>query len=93
MWFGQLTMTGVDPREWDLNQMLAAFEVTMRQGAKDEAEWRRQDGAMRAVPKEVRDQQRKAGRAAGRRPLSGGMSVDDAEAMLARFAANEAQYQ
>lgn len=85
----------MDPRGWDLNRLLAAFEATLRKAAKDEADWRRTQAALEAEPREVREARRREVREAaaeGRRVESGRMSVDDAEAMLARFAASEAQY-
>ncbi|AKA61743.1 hypothetical protein AVT62_gp05 [Streptomyces phage TP1604] len=96
-WFGQLTLTGIDPRTWDTGQMLAAFEATLRQNSKDEAAWNRTLAALTAEPPEVRAERREAVRAAAAAgvPLPespGRMSVDDAEALLARFAASDAQY-
>ncbi|ATN93745.1 hypothetical protein SEA_ABT2GRADUATEX2_5 [Streptomyces phage Abt2graduatex2] len=96
-WLGQLTLQGVDPRMWDTGQMLAAYEATLRQHSKDEAAWNRTLAGLTAVPKEVREEQRAMARAAaatgGPPPEPAGrMTVDDAEAMLARFAASEAQY-
>lgn len=96
-WFGQLTLTGVDPRRWDLGQLLAAYEATLRQNSKDEAAWNRTLATLTAEPKEVREQrlaETRAAVAAGE-PVPeapGRMSVDDAEALLARFAASDAQY-
>lgn len=81
----------MDPRGWDLNRLLAAFEAQLRQGAKDEAEWRRTQGLLTAEPKEVRDERRAAARA-GAPPAAGRTTVDDAEAMIARFALADAMY-
>ena len=97
-WFGQLTLTGVDPRTWDLGQLLAAYEATLRQHSKDEAAWNRTRQALTAEPKEVRDARRQAAKvaaAAGAPPPepAGQLTVDDAEAMLARFAASDALYE
>ena len=87
----------MDPRSWDLGQLLAAYEATLRQHAKDEAAWNRTLAALTAEPKEVREERRAATRAAvaaGAPPpeAPGRLTVDDAEAMLARFTASEAQY-
>jgi hypothetical protein len=72
--------------------MLAAFEATMRQNAKDEAEWTRTYASFTAEPKEVREARRAAEAAGARTEGRGRMSVGDAEAMLARFTASEASY-
>lgn len=90
-------MTGVDPRGWDLGQLLAAFEATLRQHSKDEAAWNRTLTSLTAEPKEVREERLAAARdaaVAGKPPpeAPGRMTVDDAEALLARFTASEAQY-
>lgn len=69
--------------------MLAAFEATMRRNAKDEAEWRRTYTTLTAEPPEVRKQRLATGR---RADGAGRMSVDGAEAMLARIAAAEAVF-
>uniref|UniRef100_A0AAU7GYJ3 Uncharacterized protein n=1 Tax=Streptomyces phage Geonosis TaxID=3158856 RepID=A0AAU7GYJ3_9CAUD len=87
----------MDPRTWDLGQLLAAYEATLRQHSKDEAAWNRTLAALTAEPKEVRAErlaETRAAVAAGTAPpeAPGRMTLDDAEAMLARFAASEAQY-
>ena len=82
----------MDPRKWDLEQMLAAFETTMRQNSKDDAAWRRTHAGLTAEPKEVREARRRDA-AAGRPAQSAARrSVADAEAMLAQFAASDARY-
>lgn len=95
-WLGDLALSGVDPRGWDLNRMLAAFEASLRRGAKDDAEWQKLQGQLTAVPTEVREKQRQEARqaaASGRTaPARGIMSVDAAEALMARFAATDAQF-
>lgn len=96
-WFGQLTLSGIDPRTWDTCQLLAAFEATLRQNSKDEAAWNRMLATLTAEPKEVRDERRRAAQVAkanGTAPPepAGRMRLDDAEALLARFAASESQY-
>lgn len=91
-WFGQLTLTGIDPRLWDLSQLLAAFEATLRQHSKDESAWKQTYAALTAEPKEVRDARRQAAAAGQVVQPSSRMTVTDAEAMLARFAASDAQY-
>lgn len=73
--------------------MLAAFETHLRKNAKDDSDWRRMEAQLMAVPKEVRDRQRReaqAGRTSG--PARGGMSMGDAQVLMARFAASEKQY-
>lgn len=90
-WLGELALSGVRPYDWTLNEMLAAFESTVRKGCKDEAEWKRRQAELYAEPKEVRDERQRAARAG--RPLPDApqrMSLDSAEAMLARFAASDA---
>lgn len=87
----------MDPRTWDLGQLLAAYEATLRQHSKDEAAWNRTLATLTAEPKEVREERREAARAAaasGAPPpeAPNRLSVDDAEALLARFAASDAQY-
>lgn len=73
--------------------MLAAFEATLKRGAKDEAAAQRTMAALSAEPMEVRKQRRTAERAGTRTPGTGGrMTVDDAEAMMARFAAADAAF-
>lgn len=90
---GSLALEGVDIRAWDLNQMLAAFEATIRRSAKDESDAKRTLAALAAEPIEVRKQRREAERAGRVAPGGGGrMTVDDAESMLARFAAAEAAF-
>lgn len=73
--------------------MLAAFETAWRQSSKDEAAWRRTYAQLTAEPKYVRDQRRREA-AAGRQsaPATGRMSMADAEALMASFAASEAMY-
>lgn len=73
--------------------MLAAFEAQLKRSAKDDAAWRRTESLLRAEPKEVREERRRSV-AAGRPvlPAGGGMTVDDAEALLARFAASDAMF-
>lgn len=79
--------------------MLSAYEVTLKQGCKDEAEWNRLRGQLYAEPKEVRDRRRadtvaaaKNRQAPSRGAASGRMSAGDAEAMIARLAAADARY-
>lgn len=69
--------------------MLAAFEATIQRNAKDENAAQRIMAALTAEPPEVRKQRRTQGSAV---PAAGRMSVDDAEAMLARFAATDAAF-
>lgn len=93
----------MDPRRWDLNQLLSAYLVTLKAGCKEEADWNRLRGQLEAEPLEVRqarlEEQRKQmlDQLNGKKvpqapPQAGAMSADDAEAMLARMAAADAQY-
>jgi len=73
--------------------MLSAFEATMRQNSKDEAAWRRTQAALSVEPPEVKRERRRAAAAGLVVPAAPArMSVEDAEAMLARFAASDAQF-
>lgn len=90
---GTLALDGVDPRTWDLNRMLAAFEATIRRSAKDENDAKRTLAALAVEPPEVRKQRREAERSGALAPGGGArMSVDEAEAMMARFAAADAMF-
>lgn len=91
-WFGQMTLAGVDPRTWDLHQLLAAFETSWRQNSKDETAWKRTYAQLTAEPKAVRDQRRRDEAAGRKTQRTGGMSMGDAEALMASFAASEAMY-
>jgi hypothetical protein len=97
-WFGQLTLTGVDPRRWDLHQLLAAYEAALKQGAKDEAAWRRVHGQLYAEPKEVKQERVAAARTTRatttEQPTAarGAMTLDSVEALLAGASARDAQY-
>lgn len=87
-------MKGIDPRAWDLHQMLAAYESTLQQGAKDEAAWNRTRSQLYAEPPEVR-QERADASLAGRPAPSAprvGMTLGSVEALLASAAARDAQY-
>lgn len=95
-WLGELALSGADPRQWDLNRVLAAFEVSLRRGAKDEKDWQRLQSQLTAEPPEVRarrrEETRKAALSGRTTPGRGIMSVDAAEALMARFAAADAAY-
>ena len=94
-WFGQLTLSGIDPRRWDLHQLLAAYEATLQQGAKDDASWRRTRTQLYAEPSEVKKERmaRRSGRSADRDEQPAGvMTLDSVEALLAGAAARDAQY-
>ena len=94
-WLGDLALKGVDPRLWDLNQMLAAYEAAVRQGAKDEAEWDRIRSQLYAEPSDVR-KARLAAVAAGlpatAAPVRVGLSLASVESLLGEAAAADAQY-
>lgn len=85
-----MALEGHDPRTWDLRRLLAAFESSVRQNAKDDAAWQRTFTELTAEPKEVKQERLRQGVRAG--PPKAGMSVDAAESLLARFAASEALY-
>jgi hypothetical protein len=91
-WLGELSLTGVDPRGWDLNQLLAAFEATLRRNAKDDAEWRRVSAQLTAEPKEAREKRRQQAASGRAAPAGGGLTEDAAQALMARFAAADAMY-
>jgi hypothetical protein len=86
-------MKGVDPRLWDLNQVVSAYEVLLQQSAKDEAAWHKTRNKLYAEPLEVRKeraaQERQTGR---RRPQAVGLDLASVEAMLAGVEAREASY-
>lgn len=76
---------------WDLKQMLAAFEATLRAGAKDEAAWGRMRGQIYAEPAEVR-RERLTGTATAAAPARVGMSAGSVAALLASAMADDAKY-
>lgn len=85
----------MDPRRWDLHQLLAAYEAALKQGAKDEAAWRRVHGQLYAEPKEVKQERVATARAtAAEQPTAarGAMTLDSVEALLAGASARDAQY-
>lgn len=84
-----LSLQGIDPRGWDLHRLLAAYEVQIRQGCKDDAEWKRTEANLTREPEGVRRERR---RNPGAGPPPGRMTVEDAEAMLARMEAADASY-
>ena len=71
--------------------MFAAFETALKQASKDEAEWRKTEAGLYAEPPELK-RARLAGQVKAAEPKRNRMSVGDAEAMLARFAASDAAY-
>lgn len=81
-------MQGVDPRLWDLRQLCAAFEVQVRSGCKDDAEWQRERAKLYAPPRDV---SRKA-LAARVRPRAAPMSQGSAQAFLKSLAAEDSLY-
>ena len=88
-----MTLKGLDPRRWDLLQLLAAFEASIRQNSKDEASWNRLRSEIYAEPKEVRAE-RMAAAAAGRQQeaRTGALTLEGAEAMLAAMVAEDASF-
>ena len=91
-WLGALALKGVDPRGWDLNQMLAAYEMQIRATCKDDAEWQRRYNEMTREPADVRRARRAAEAAGVRAAQPQRMSVADAERLMASFAASDARY-
>ena len=93
---GQLALQGVDPRRWDLNQLVSAYEVTLQQGSKDEAAWRRTRMQLYAEPgdvKQARTERRKSSAAPDPQPTGRHvMTLDGVEAMLATAAARDARF-
>lgn len=86
-------MSGTDPRRWDLHQLLAAFEVTLQQGAKDEADWRRTRAKLYAAPREERGAPRREPQAARAvAPRRGGMTVEAAQALIGSADAEDALF-
>jgi hypothetical protein len=83
-------LKGVDPRRWDLHQLLAAFEATLRQGAKDEADWRRTRNKLYAAPREERAPGQR--RPARPEPRRGGMTLEAAQALIGSADAEDALY-
>ena len=81
----------MDPRHWDLHQLLAAYESTLRQNCKDEAEWNRLRGQLYAEPTEVRKERVRAGRAA---PAAArvGLTADAVAALLGSAAEQDRQF-
>lgn len=88
----------MDPRRWDLHQLLAAYEAALKQGAKDDAAWRRVHGQLYAEPKEVKQERVAAARTAPATAIGqqagarGAMTLDSVEALLAGASARDAQY-
>jgi hypothetical protein len=92
---GDLALKGVDPRLWDLKQLLAAYEILLQQSAKDDAAWRRTRLKLYEEPAEVRRDRmaaipRKGSRA---RATPAGMSMASVEGLLARVSAADAMYE
>jgi hypothetical protein len=103
-WLGMLALEGVDPRTWDLQQLLAAWEVQLQRGAKDEADWRNIRMQLYAPPRPVQRAQRPVQRPAATAPATGatapaqrqrtgpGIAASEADALLARFALADAMF-
>lgn len=72
--------------------MFAAFEASLKQASKDEAEWTRTQQSLYAEPPEVKRDRLRSRSKPDLVPGRGRMSVGEAEAMLARFAVADAQY-
>lgn len=84
----------MDPRHWDLHQLLAAYEVTLRQGSKDDAAWKRTRSKLYGEPVEVRKERAAEAAATGRRPAPprGAMTMDSVAALLGAAAAEDSMY-
>ncbi|MDX2643475.1 hypothetical protein PV341_07780 [Streptomyces sp. PA03-1a] len=76
-------------RAFTLRQMLAAAEATMDQTAKDDAERARIRAELYAPP--ARERRRRTRDGDRGRPTGGGMSMRDAQQMMAQLAAQDAQ--
>jgi hypothetical protein len=69
---------------------LAAFEAALRQGAKDEADWRRTRSKLYAAPRPERGPgPRSTGRPA---PRGGGMTLEAAQALVGSADAEDALF-
>lgn len=82
----------MDPRTWDLHQLLAAYESTLRQGCKDEAEWNRLRTRLYAEPVEVRKDRAASTRKGRAAPARGALTADSVAALLGAAAAEDALY-
>jgi len=74
--------------------LLSAFEQSLRQGCKDEPEWRREHGKLYAEPPSVKQARREEVRRAVQNgePRSAVMSADSVSALLASMTATDAKY-
>ena len=70
-----------------MRTLLAAVEIRLEQGAKDEKEWRATRNKLYAPPPEVLRAER-----AGQRPRQTGMDAATARALAAQVAAEDAGY-
>lgn len=94
-WSGSLFLQGLDPRTWDLNRLLGAYEASLRQSAKDPADWKKTEREIYQPPREVLRAQQAARRRGTAAPVAGGrgsMSVAAAESFVARLAAADTRY-
>ena len=92
-WLGQLALRGVDPRTWDLRQLLSAFEAAMQRSAEDEASWKRTRAAFYQEPPAVRQARQEALRKVPdgpAQPSRVAMSGGDLSALLAAVAQEDA---
>ena len=87
---GDMALKGVDIRTWDLRVLLAAYEALLRQGAKDEADWRRTRNKLYAAPREERTAGRP--RTARPEPRRGGMTLESAQALIGSADAEDALF-
>jgi hypothetical protein len=69
---------------------LAAFEATVRQGSKDDADWQRTRSKLYAAPREERTPGR--GRTTRPTPRRGGMTLEAAQALIGSADAEDALY-
>lgn len=95
-WLGSLALAGVDPRRWDLVQLLAAWEVQLQRSCKDESEWRSMRARLYAPQTADQPSRGARGRSAApraaQRPRGVGMDAAAAEALIARMNLADAQY-
>lgn len=94
----------MDPRTWDLKQLLAAWEVQLQRSVKDASEWERLRQQLYAPLEGLRKPRGGRVRVPGDgaaappsspttgRPGGRGLAAGDVEAMLARMAIADASY-
>jgi hypothetical protein len=91
-WFGQLTLQGIDPRRWDLRQLLAAYEATVQQSCETEQEWQRFRHEVYRDPRSRGGARRPAAVEAARSARAGGVTASQLAALMAQVEAEDAKY-